>query len=197
MSIQQWSYQNQIKMLKNKFILKLSIKILVALVIISVAGTLDYFLVKKIKQLNLATREKKEINYLLRNREETTRQIQADFKKIDSDYEAKIYAALPSVYNVLPFVEALDSLAKKYNLKSELNFSQPAPLVSPVGPISLSSVNFSASLRDANIDILVAYLKDLEKLTYFSSIQTININGTNGWNNNSTINFSGRLYAQE
>lgn len=186
-------------MFKNKFNLKIVIKMLIILVVIISSATASYFLSKQINKINISMAQKKEMDYLISNREAVNGQIKTDFLEVDANYQAKINNALPSVYNVLSFVDAMESLAKKNSFKQTLTFNQPTLVTDISGPINLTLINFNVTIEDANIDTFVNYLKDFEGLPYFASIDSVTYLGTNtnGWENNSTVNISGSFYAHQ
>jgi hypothetical protein len=182
---------------KKRFLIKLAVKIIPLVVLIALAAAAGWYLAKRITKVNLAMQENKKISYLLENRTKIDNQIQTDFSSVDPDYEQKIKSALPSIYNVLPFVEALESLAKKNSLQQTISFSQPVPAPEISGPLSLVSLDFNLNLAGGNIDTFTAYLKDFEKLPYFAAINNISLASSGGWENNSSISLSGRIYAQQ
>lgn len=186
-------------MLKNKFTIKIVGKIIIILVIIAIAAGGVYFFSKQIKKINSTMAEKKEMDYLISNREQVGNKIKADFAAVDPAYQEKITASIPSVYNILSFVDATDSLAKKYSLKQSISFSQPIAASEIAGPISLMLINFNITIDETNVEVFTNYLKDFEQLPYFSSINSINYlgGGKNGWQENSSINISGSLYAHQ
>jgi hypothetical protein len=143
--------------------------------------------------------EKKEMDYLISNREEVNNQIKNDFLEVDAEYQTKINNSLPSVYNILSFVDAMESLAKKHSFKQTLSFNQPTMVTDISGPVALMLINFNLTIDETNIDNFINYLKDFEQLPYFSSINTISYVGSsaNGWENNSSINISGSFYAHQ
>lgn len=186
-------------MSKKKFIIKIAIKIIITLVIIFLSIAAIYFLSKQINKINKSFSEKKTMDYFIENREKVNDRIKTDFLEVDPTYQAKINEAIPSVYNVLSFVDAMESLSKKYSFKQTLSFDQPTPETSSTGPLSLTIVKFNLIISEANIDNFVYYLQDFEKLPYFASIDNINYLGTSdgGWKNNSTINITGSFYAHQ
>lgn len=186
-------------MLKNKFIFKAAIKIIIALMIISLSTAIIYFLNKQVNKINKSFNEKKTMDYFIENREKVNAKIKTDFLEVDPNYKTKIEEAIPSVYNVLSFVDAMESLSKKHSFKQTLSFDQPTPETTIDGPIQLTAVKFNLIINDANIDNFIYYLQDFEKLPYFASIDNINYLGTSdgGWNNNSTINITGIFYAHQ
>lgn len=186
-------------MLKNKFIIKVAVKIIITLIIIALSCVAIYFFNKQISKINSSLGEKKEMDYLITNRESVNNKIQTEFLEVDPNFEKKINEAIPSVYNVLVFVDSMESLAKKYSFKQTLNFDQPVPVTDISGPINLTVIKFNLTISDANVDSFTNYLKDFEKLPYFASISSINYLGTSdsGWLNNSTINITGSFYAHQ
>jgi len=186
-------------MFKNKFQRKISIKLIIIFCLIIISSFSVYFLRNQINSINASIAEKKEMNYLIANREEVDRKINADFSGVDPQYEKKIADSIPSVYNILSFVDALESLSKKYSFKQNLSFNQPTSAAEISGPVSLMLINFNVAIDEINIEVLTNYLKDFEKLPYFVSINSINYLAQNngGWRENSSINISGRLYVHQ
>jgi hypothetical protein len=186
-------------MFKNKFNLKIVIKILIILIVIVLSAAASYLFSKQINKINISMIEKKEMDYLISNREAVNNQIKTDFLEVDPNYQAKIDNALPSVYNVLSFVDAMESLAKKNSFRQNLTFNQPTAVTDISGPLNLTLISFNVTIEDANINTFANYLKDFEGLPYFASIDSITYLGTNtnGWENNSTINISGSFYAHQ
>jgi hypothetical protein len=183
----------------NKFYLKIASKIFISLAVLALSFLVIFILIKQIDKINLTMAEKKEMDYLISNRENVNNKIKTDFLAVDPAYQEKITGALPSVYNILSFVDVLESLSKKYTFEQKLSFSQPAVATGVSGPIPLMVINFNLTIDGANIDSFTNYLKDFEKLPYFASIDSISYLGasTAGWQGNSTINIVGSLYAHE
>jgi hypothetical protein len=183
----------------NKFYLKIAGKILISLVVLALSVLVVFILIKQIDKINATMAEKKEMDYLISNREDMNNKIKTDFMSVDPTYQEKISGSLPSIYNILSFVDVLESLSKKYSFDQKLSFTQPAVAVGVDGPVPLMVINFNLNLEGANIDSFNNYLSDFEKLPYFASIDSISYlgAGTAGWQGNSTINIVGSLYAHE
>jgi hypothetical protein len=186
-------------MVKNKFSIKIISKIVISLVIVAISASMVYFFSNQIKKANITIGEKKEMDYLIANREQVNNKIKTDFLSVDSTYQEKINTAIPSVNYILPFVDAMESLEKKYSLKQTLSFGQPTPSTTVNGPVPLMLVTFNLMIEDGNIETFKNYLKDFEKLPYFSSIDSISYqsSGKAGWQENSIINIVGSLYAHQ
>jgi hypothetical protein len=187
------------KINKNNFSLRIIKKAIISLFIIALSFSAVYFLGKQIKKINFAMAEKKEMDYLISNREQINNRITTDFSLVDRSYQEKINDALPSVFNILPFVDALDSLAKKYSFEQTTNFSPPVPAPEISGPNTLMAINFNLNIQGSNVDNFISFLKDFERLPYFVTINNISYLGSGkvGWQENSTINISGSLYARQ
>lgn len=183
----------------NKFSLKIIKKVLICLVVVSLSSWAIYFFSKQINKINSTMAEKKEMDYLISNRDQVNNKIRVDFQTVDENYQQKINDALPSVFNILPFVDSLDSLAKKYSFNQTTNFSQPSPILDNNGSLKLTVINFNLNIQGTNAENFTSFLKDFEKLPYFTSINSISYlsAGKVGWQENSTINISGSVYARQ
>lgn len=183
---------------QKKLILKLSTSLGIILVVIILSTILIYFFASQTTAIVKKIQENKKLSYIMKNKEETNSQILQDFKFIGEDYNSKILATIPSEDNILPFVEAMESIAKKNSLEQVINFSNPTTQNDDSNP-GLTEINFSLAITNANIITFANYLNDFEKLPYFAGISSISfLSPTNsGWNNNSTININGKIYAKQ
>jgi hypothetical protein len=186
-------------MFKNKFALKIINKIIVIFVMITITTGAVYFLIQQIKKINTSITEKKKMDYFISNREQINNRIKDNLATTNPNYQEIISESIPSVYNILALVDSLENLSKKYSFKQTINFNQPIPASEISGPITLMLINFNITLDDVGINNFNDYLKDFEKLPYFISINSINYiaNNSNGWQESSSININGSLYAHQ
>jgi hypothetical protein len=186
-------------MFKNKFTLKIINKVIIGLVMVSITMGTVYFFIQQIKKINTSITEKKKMDYFISHREQINNKIKADLANTNPAYQDKISESIPPVYDILPLVDSLENLSKKYSFKQTINFNQPVPSLEIGGPIPLMLINFNLTLDDAGISNFTDYLKDFEKLPYFISINSISYlgNNSNGWQDSSSINISGSLYAHQ
>lgn len=186
-------------MIKTSFKIKIIVKIIIILIVIALATTAIYFFSKQIKHVNSSMLERKELDFLISHQETLNARIKNDFSNIDPNYQEKITDSLPSVYNILGFVDSLEALAQKYSFKETLNFSPPVAAPEIEGPMPVMAINFNLIIDEINIESFIAYLKDFESLPYFVSINSINhVSLTpNAWQGRASVNISGRLYAKE
>lgn len=186
-------------MKNKKFLIRFGIKIAFIILVIVLAVLAVSFAARQIKKINSTMLEKKKIDWLVKNQNEINAKIENDFLSVDPDYEKKINASLPSIYNILTFVADMDGLASKNSLISNLNFSQPVAVPGAEGMTKIVRINFTLNLGGAKIDSLISYLKDFEKMPYFATIDSVDLTGPGGtgWLENSTVTLSGKLYAKE
>lgn len=187
-----------IKIQRNNFSVKIIGKIIIIIAIIALTSSAIYILSKQIKKINISITEKKDMDYLINNQELVNNNIRVDFLSVDPTYQEKITAALPPVFNILPFVDSVESLSKKYSFTETMNFNQPIFDDTTAGALVIDKIGFNLNIVDINAENFILFLKDFEKLPYFASIDSISYVGTSktGWQDNSSINIVGSLYAQ-
>lgn len=180
---------------QNKTILSSSLTAAIVLVI-SFGGC--YWVAGEIKKIASSIESQQQLHFLLSNQQSVINALQNDFAKIPPGYENKIDSSLPPISNILPMVDSLESLAKKHSLIASTNFSTP-DLSSPIvaGPYNIVPISFSTSIENASLMMLIDYLKDLDRLPYLIDITTVNINSGQGWDNESSVALSGKIYARQ
>lgn len=168
-------------------------------IVVLAAAVLTWFLGKEITKISRAVTEKAVFASLAERRNEDMMQLKNDFTYINGR-DKKIMSALLSADNVLEFVDALEKLAQKHSLTQSVKFSTPVPSAavgSSAAGIAMLNVDYTITLT-GTVSALRDYLKDFEKLPYFSSITAIQVNAASGetWNENSTISIQAKLYVQ-
>lgn len=104
-------------------------------------------------------------------------------------------AFIPS-NNILEFVSAIEALAVKNGLIQSFHFSTPTP-ASIDGPFPLSTITYQNTISSANVSTLISYLKEFEKLPYFTKIESLSISsGSGDWRTAGTASFSASVVAQ-
>lgn len=170
--------QTIIIILKN--LAKSVVAILIALFVV-------YFSYNKIAKISASLREQWTAAYLLESRSEIISRLQDGFKTIGLA-DKKINDAFPSVNNILGFVDALESLAIRTSVKQTPNFSAPS--------VDSGYIDYNLNLG-TSVYSLINYLKEFEKLPYFTMISGFNLSALNGWENESAVVAKGRLYVKE
>lgn len=100
-----------------------------------------------------------------------------------------IEQAFISSNNILGFVAVLESLALKNGITQAFHFDTPTP--SPISaPFPLATVTYSNSIS-GNLTSFSNYLKDFERLPYFTKIESLSISSgeKSGWVGASTMSF--------
>lgn len=172
-------------------ILKSSVK---AALVIAIAIVVILFSVRQIKKISASLEQKVTLNSIIEQKSETALKLKNDFEVV-GDRDKKIEEALIPAENVLEFVGILENLATRHALQQTLRFSSPVPVESSA--MKLSSIGYDVSLS-GNIAALTGYLKDFEKLPYFTGISSVNLNTASpqGWNDVSTITIQAKIYVQ-
>lgn len=119
------------------------------------------------------------------------------FKKI-SGSQKKVEDALIFSEKIENLVLDMNKIATKHNLTFVTVFSPPTPGQGGVGGISLSRIDFTITTQ-GNVKNVNLFLKEFEKLPYFSDISgiTINASTTTGWINESKITLSGKVLIRD
>lgn len=109
--------------------------------------------------------------------------------------DIKIKEALIPSNNILSFVAVLKRLATKNGVMQSFHFSSPTPSVPETSfPTSLIAYQNTIS---ASVPTFIDYLKEFEKLPYFTKIDSLTItSGKGGWRETSTISYSASVLAQ-
>lgn len=98
--------------------------------------------------------------------------------------------------NILEFVAILKSLALKNGITQSLNFASPSP-ASLGTTFPLATIPYQNTISSSNVSIFINYLKDFEKLPYFTKIDSLSISsGSADWRNTSSISYSATVAAQ-
>lgn len=98
--------------------------------------------------------------------------------------------------NILEFVGVIENLAFKNGLTQAYNFS--APTVSPSGTaFTPAVVMYQNTISGASVTALIKYLKEFERLPYFTKIDSLNFSaGGADWRTSGTASFGATVSAQ-
>lgn len=166
-----------IKILKN--LLKAGVAVLVAVIVIFFSG-------RQISKISQTVSEQRISAFILEKRSETIFQLRDGFKVI-GNADKKIEESLPLAENILGFVAGLENLASQNSVQQILSFSVPADKV----------IDYNINLS-ANISVLINYLKNFEKLPYFTGISSINLSASSvgGWEENSAVSLKAKVFIR-
>lgn len=172
-----------------KILTKAAIVIVIAIVIVSIAS-------RKIAQIGDDLVQKQTAYLILTKQSETTTTLQETFKKI-GDGDKQIELALPSPENVVDFVGSLESIASQTSLPQTLKFGNIVTSPAADSAKTFSALDYTITLA-GNSTTLISYLRQLERLPYFTGIADLAIASTTplGWDSNSLITIQAKLYTQ-
>lgn len=155
------------------------------------------FLNKQIAKINDTILAKKRVTALIEKKNQIISNINENLQQI-GDNDKKIEDSFPSSNEVLGVAGRFESLAAQNSLKQTLRFSDPAPFSTNKTNLKLSTLNYNSTIN-GNIYTFLPYLKGLENLPYFLTVQAITISAPaeRGWEGNSTFSINGSLYIKE
>ena len=146
--------------------------ILISLIFISITLVSIFFIDKEIERMTNSIVLNHNLELELKKRLELFSTIE-DNAKIISNNEKLINDAFPLSDDVSLFINSMDELALKHQITQTYKFD--SPVSSTIGsPFPLSTIYYSNTIAT---DILnfSEYLKDFEKLPYFTKIEGLNI----------------------
>jgi hypothetical protein len=168
---------------------------LISFVAIFIAGVIVIFLSNEIKKVSDSVALNHRLETELKKRTELFDVLKHDVQIVGTN-DTKIENAFLPSDNILEFVSILDSLATKNSLTQVYHFDTPTT-TTVSAPFPISAISYSNSFA-ANVFSFSNYLKDFDKLPYFTKIEGFNISAQNklGWLEVSNISFRATLYTK-
>lgn len=97
--------------------------------------------------------------------------------------------------NILEFISVLESLALKNGVTHAFSFSSPGSATGET-PLPVSIINYKNNVS-SNVFTFTKYLKDFEKLPYFTKIDSITISSdASDWRTASSVAFTASVAAK-
>ncbi len=169
--------------------------ILIALAIMSVSIGAIMFISGKITKMAYETATSRHLAATLSERTSLLSSLKHETDIIGPNATTIIQAFIPS-NNILDFVAIIKSIALKNGITQSLNFSSPTP-TSLGTEFNVATISYQNTISSANVSIFINYLKDFERLPYFTKINSLNISsGSADWRNTSNISYSATVVAQ-
>lgn len=143
---------------------------------------------QKIEEIVVDLDKKKVDAYARQTKSQTTRELANAYGAVESSI-AVISNAMPMADNVVDFQAALESIARKYSLQQVVAFGSPSG--------DQKTIDCDITLT-GNINSLVKYLEDYEKLPYLASINSIGFQTKDsmGWEGDSVISMKGTIFTK-
>ncbi|MFZ2303852.1 MAG: hypothetical protein WAV98_03645 [Minisyncoccia bacterium] len=169
--------------------------ILVTLVVMVVSFGAVLYISEKITKIATETASNRHIAATLSERTSLLSSLKNETDLIGSNDKTITQAFIPS-NNILPFVAILKSLATKNGITQSLNFSTPTP-ASLDTAFPLATISYQNTISSSNVPMFINYLKDFEKLPYFTKINSLSISSSSAdWRNTANISYSATVAAQ-
>lgn len=168
-----------------------------------IASTFIYILGGQIAKIGQTAKENRTAVTILGQKSQVTTDIKNYFALI-GDGDKKVEEAFVKAENIMEFITKLEKTAKANDLEQNLKFGSPVPMPEQTEEnktaemLKLMKVDYDIGLK-GKIAYFNRYLKEFEKLPYFSSITAITINSapTTGWEKEAVISVKAQLYLRQ
>lgn len=157
---------------------------------ISLAGS--FYLMGQINKISESVVEKRTMLSLYQNSQEQFAALKEDVPKVSS-YLDTVENVFPSSENIIPFINTMEGLADKTGAQQSFKFENIAP--TPVLGTELNAVPFSVILS-GNKSQFLSYLASLEKLPYFTKIESFSMTTSQNFEGQSQMNIRGLLFIK-
>lgn len=169
---------------------------LIAFVSIIIAIIAIFLLSRAIEQTSAKAFETRNLAHTLQKRTELFSTIRRDAEIVGSN-NTLVEKAFLSSGNILEFTDALETLASKTGVAPGFRFSTPQSTTIPA-PFPIAVVGYDITFP-TNILNLITYLKEFEKLPYFTKITAVSFSSASasGWKDSGTTSFHALFYTKE
>jgi len=176
---------------KNLLILIGRHAIITILAIITAASSV-WILSQQITRLSEDVQKNRSLASMLEKRMELFASVKRDTELVGTN-DVLIERAFVPLNNILDFVAMLEGLALKNGVTQAFHFENPVPSTIPI-PFPLAMVPYSNSLN-GNLASFSNYLKDFERLHYFTKIENLSIStqSKTGWRDAGTMSFQANI----
>ncbi len=170
--------------------------IIISLIFITISISSIFYINSKIGNITDAIILNRKMEAELKKRSELLDTLKQDAQIIGKN-DVLINNALVPSNNISEFTNVLDDLAIKNNITQSYRFETPIISGTSEG-ISTSTISFSNTIK-ADVSTISKYLKNFEKLPYFTKIESINISSQDvkGWMGSSTVSMKATLITEE
>lgn len=168
---------------------------LIAIFAAAMASTATFFLVHKITETAARVEQARELSRSLEQQTELVSLIRRDGEIVGTN-KTLIEGAFLSSDDILNFTSALEKLAENHSFVPYFRFGTPtlAPIETPI-PLAVIPYDLTIPHGLAN---LITYLKDFERLPYFTKINSITFSTENagGWTTGGSASLGASLYVK-
>lgn len=180
---------------KRQLLIDIAKDLAIMITAITIAAFVVAFFSKQITTIGNALIEKKKLSIVLEKRGELLAGLKQDFS-IVGEGDQHIKEAFPPSDDIFSFVAVLENLASQTAIEQTYHFGVPVPAQSVGNAVPLSVIDYSITAK-GNVRTLIGYLKEFEKLPYFSGISNITISGSGerGWEDSAQATMQARVYT--
>lgn len=177
---------------KRNLLILVGKNLVIALVSIALTSVVAAILVAQISKMSDVVVQNRRLATALEKRTELFAALKRD-TEIVGQGDKMIEQAFPPADNILEFVAALESIATKNSITQQFHFNSPEPAPQN-GPFPLATIAYQNDLS-TNIFVFLNYLKDLERLPYFTKIESISLQSSDplGWRSASNVSIRARI----
>lgn len=168
---------------------------LIAVGVVGIALVVCLFLAQQITHLSDTVVKNRTLAVLLGSRTELFSLLKQNAAIVGSNDIAINNAFVPSD-NILDFIASLESTGLKNSTTQSYRFDSPVA-ASIAAPFSLQTISYTNTLA-TNVLTFSNYLKDFERLPYFTKIDSMTISSQDktGWQGASTATYRATLYTK-
>lgn len=171
---------------------KISKPVMQATLFFTIALIVCIYLASKINAISDEIIEKRATLFLYQNSREQFAVLREDAQNISQHIDV-VNNVFPSSENVLPFINVMEDLATKNGMQHAFKFE--AAGLQPVENFNLNRIPFSVSLNGTPNQFL-GYLAGLEKMPYFTKIDSLGMSSPQVIDGQSQMNIRGFLYVR-
>lgn len=158
--------------------------------LVSLAGS--FYLIGQINKILESVVEKRAMLSLYQNSQEQFAVLKEDVPKVFS-YLDTVENVFPSSENIIPFINTMEGLAVQTGVQQSFKFENIAP--TPISGTELNAVPFSVVLS-GNKGQFLNYLASLEKLPYFTKVESFSMTTAQNFEGQSQMNIRGLLFIK-
>ena len=169
----------------------------VALLAVIVSGLIIFFLAGKIQQISNSIALSHRLAASLDKRTALLSVLQRDSQIVGTN-DVLIEKAFMSEDNIFEFVSTLERIALKNSTPHTIHFDTPSPSIVN-STFHLSTITYSNLLTTGSIFSFSNYLKDFERMPYFTKIESLHLSSQaeDGWYGTSTVSFRATLFTKK
>lgn len=184
-------------MLNSKNLLMLIARnVIISLIVMAIAFVAIFFLKNEIEKITNTIVLNHKLETDLKNRTEFLSILENE-AKIIGDNELLINNAFLTSDNISLFINKLDDLISSDKITQLYKFDTPIPS-SKESPFPLATISYTNNLNSSDLETFSSYLKNFEKLPYFTKIESLEISSQDklGWVGVSNISFKATLFTK-